>query len=96
MDTSANAFEQLLRGFLGRASAVIEAEMGAPFDLRVLDSIDLARQDEGLVGLENMCSNLDEYEVAVTDQERHALLSFADAWNLGDRDRHLIESLASA
>ena len=67
--------------------------MGGPFDARVLDSIDLAHHNEGRIGLENLCSNLDEYEVAVSEQERSALLAFGDAWGLGEGDRRLIESL---
>lgn len=96
MDTSASAFGLLLRGLLGRASPEAEAEMGVPFDARLLDSIDLAHHNEGLVGLEILCSNLDEYEITVSEQERHALRAFADAWGLGDRDRRLLDSLGDA
>jgi hypothetical protein len=96
MDTSATAFEQLVRGFLGSASKDMEAEMGAPFDSRVLNVIDLAQAGEGVVGLEILSENLDEYEIELTEGQRRALLAFADEWNLGDRYRRLIESLRSA
>lgn len=89
-EASADAFERLAGGFLGRATEHAEAQMGAKFDPRVLESIDLAHHGEGLVGLENLCSNLDEFEIAVTDVERNGLLVFADAWDLGDRDRQLV------
>ena len=83
-------FGTVARSLLGRASVSAEAEMGAPFDPRVLDSIDLARHGEGLIGLENLCSNIDDYEVALTATEREALLRFADAWQLGDRYRRIV------
>jgi hypothetical protein len=95
IDTSPETFEQLLRGFLGRGSAAAEIDMGSSLDTRVLDSISLGHNSEGLIGLENLCSNLDDYEVAVSEQERNALLAFADAWNLGERDRSRIKSLRS-
>ena len=70
--------------------------MGASFDDRVLDSIDLAHHNEGLIGLENLCSNLYEFEVAVTEDERALLNHFADAWELGERDRRLLKLLRGA
>lgn len=95
-ETSVTAFEALARQFLGRASPTTEPTTGAGLDDRVLDSIDLAHHNEGLIALENLCSNLHDFEVAVTDEERAALVTFADAWRLGDKDRRLIELLSSA
>lgn len=86
----AAAFEILARGLLGRASERTQADMGASFDARVLDSIDLAHHNEGLIALENLCSNLHDFEVHLTDYDRRGLLTFADAWGLGDRDRALV------
>jgi hypothetical protein len=89
-ESSADEFEHFARGLLGRATGKAEADMGANFDPRLLDSIDLAHHDEGLIGLENLCSNLHDFEITVTDDERTALLVFADVWDLGDRDRRLV------
>ena len=89
-ETRADAFEQLARGFLGRATERAETEMGARFDPRVLDSIDLAHHNEGLIGLENLCSNLSDFEIAMTEHERTVLLVFADAWNLSNRYRSIV------
>jgi hypothetical protein len=96
VDTNAVSFERLARGFLGRASEAAEADVGAPFDARVVDSIDLAHHSEGEIALENLISNLYEYEIPVTERERHDLLAFAGAWKLRDRDRSLIDSISSA
>ncbi len=64
--------------------------MEAEFDPRVRDSIDLAHHGEGLIGLENLYSNLSDFEVALTTDERVVLQRFADAWALGDRYRALV------
>ena len=89
-ESRADQFEKFARGFLGRATERAEAAMGTRFDPRVLTSIGLAQHNEGLVGLEILCSNLDEFDVAVTDDERSTLCVFADAWGLADRDRLLV------
>ncbi len=93
MDTSGTEFEHLARSFLGRASAAAEREMCDAFDRRVHASIDLARHGEELLGLENLCSNLNDYEIAVTDFERSALVRIADGWPLDEHYRHLISLL---
>src|SRR5687768_17550324 len=90
MDSTADAFEQFARGLLGRATEQAEAEMGDPFDRRVLVSIDLAHHNEGLVGLEILCANLADYAIALSDDDRTELARFADEWRLGDSDRELV------
>lgn len=90
------AFEALGTRLLGRASADVEAAMGARFDDRVLESIDLAHHNEGLIGLENLISNLHEFEIAVTEEERSGPVAFADEWRLGERDRRLVKLLRGA
>lgn len=57
--------------------------------MRVLDSIELARYVEGLVGLENLCSNLADFDITMTDEETRHALAITDLWGLSDRDRKL-------
>ncbi len=67
---------------LGRASEEVERAYGASFDERVGDTIDLIDHNETVVGLENLLSNLADFEVNLSIDERAELEQLIDAYQI--------------
>jgi hypothetical protein len=60
---------QLMHDLKGRATPDADSMVGAPFDERLDDSIELVRYGEEGVALENLIQNLYEYDVTITQDE---------------------------
>lgn len=71
------AVSDLARRFTGRASAPAEAKVGAPFDARVVACVLEADAGEPALALEDLASNLFEYDVDLALTEYDALQRLA-------------------
>ncbi|MDQ1391873.1 MAG: gyrase subunit [Acidimicrobiaceae bacterium] len=76
------SFRRLGLGLKGRASTAAESEVGASFDARIDDSLDLADHSEALVGFENLASNVYEFRVGISDEELRTFENLAAAWGV--------------
>ena len=62
----------LAHSLSGRATHDSEAALGASFDVRVADSLDLATNGEPGVAFENLAQNVYEFDVPLTESEYRA------------------------
>jgi hypothetical protein len=71
------AFEQIIAAVGERATPEAERSMGEPLRRRLLGLLDTAKAGEVGISVEILCSNLDEYEVALTPAEHKTLTELA-------------------
>jgi hypothetical protein len=78
------SFRRLGLALKGRASTATEQQVGASFDARVDDSLDLVDHNEAVIGFENLASNVHEYGVAISADELRMFEKLAKAWDIRD------------
>lgn len=76
-------FRAFCLSLIGRASDLVESAYGASFDARVEDTIDLIDHNETVVGLENLLSNLAEFEINLSILEKKKLEQIIAAMGVG-------------
>ena len=62
----------LAHSLWGRATHDSDAALGASFDVRVADSLDLVAHGEPGVAFENLAQNVYEFDVPLTESEYRA------------------------
>ncbi|GIG93046.1 hypothetical protein [Plantactinospora endophytica] len=75
-------FERLVEALSGRADVQAEAEMGAPLDPRLADSLVDVMAGEEQLGLETLCVNALDYRVRLTGEEYAVITDLARRWDL--------------
>ncbi|MET8260462.1 hypothetical protein ACFYPG_23040 [Micromonospora sp. NPDC005553] len=78
-------FQRLVEALSGRADPQAEAEMGAPLDPRLADSLVEVMAGEEQLGLDTLCANVFDYRVRLTGEEYATITDLADRWDLGAR-----------
>ncbi|MGX7673781.1 hypothetical protein [Plantactinospora sp. DSM 117369] len=78
-------FKRLVEALSGRADARAEAEMGAPLDPRLEDSLVDVMAGEEQLGLETLCVNLLDYRVRLTGEEHAVITDLARRWDFDVR-----------
>jgi hypothetical protein len=75
-------FQRLVEALSGRADAQAEAEMGAPLDPRLADSLINLMAGEERLGLDTLCVNVLDYRVRLTGVEYATITDLAERWEL--------------
>jgi len=83
-------FGRLVEALSGRADAQAEAEMGAPLDPRLADSLVDVMAGEEQLGLDTLCVNVLDYRVRLTGDEYAAIIDLSGRW---DVDARVIDGL---
>ncbi|MBM7489245.1 hypothetical protein JOD64_000467 [Micromonospora luteifusca] len=78
-------FQHLVEVLSGRADAQAEAEMGAPLDTRLADSLVDVMAGEEQLGLDTLCVNVLDYRVRLTGGEYATITDLAERWDLDVR-----------
>ncbi|MEV6964046.1 hypothetical protein AB0M47_02945 [Hamadaea sp. NPDC051192] len=78
-------FQRLVEALSGRADAQAEAEMGAPLNPRLTDSLDEVMAGEEQLGLDTLCENVLDYRVWLTVDEYATITDLARRWGLDVR-----------
>ncbi|MFG1871685.1 hypothetical protein [Micromonospora arborensis] len=78
-------FQRLVEALSGRADAQAEAEMGAPLDPRLADSLVDVMAGEEQLGLDTLCVNVLDYRVRLTGEEYATITDLAECWALDVR-----------
>lgn len=87
------SMRELAEGLRGRASLDAERAVGAPLDPRIDDSMSLLDHGERGIGLENLLSNIYEFDVALTENEVDVIEELAKAWGLANERWTFVKEL---
>lgn len=73
---------RLAHSLRGRAAPDTEAAVGASFDVRVADCLDLMDHGEPGVAFENLAQNVHEFDVPLTESEYRAFAEIGGSLRL--------------
>ena len=85
-DADKALFSQLCDALAGSASSEAEAEVGAGFDKRLEHARVLVQAGEGVLGIEDLASNLYEFEIPLSAEQASVIEQLATTWGV-ERDR---------
>jgi hypothetical protein len=85
-DRDKEVFDELCDAFVGRATSQAENEVGAAFNPRLQHSRTLVEAGEGAIGLEDLASNLYEFQIPLSAEQAEVIAQLATAWGIA-RDR---------
>lgn len=92
-DAEKELFSQLCEALAGSATSQAEAAGGAAFDQRLDHSRALVQAGEGVVGIEDLASNLYEFEVPRSSDQVSVIERLATNWGVERDGWSFIEAL---
>ncbi|MFD3404589.1 MafI family immunity protein [Kribbella sp. NPDC058693] len=85
----------LVDSLSGRAAQGSEAAMGASFDVRVADCLDLAAHGEAAIAFENLAQNVYDFDVPLTESEYRAFAETGGLLRLSPRAWSFLRDLVT-
>ena len=84
MASAFETFDELASALRGRASSRAEETVGASFDRRIADALDLVEHGEAPLGFDTLVSNIYEFDLPISENEFARFQQVALAWGVAD------------